>query len=488
MANSSIFAQGKTDKLILKGIDELYNFNFESCTETFQKIIDDDPSNPAGYHYKSVKHLWYFLDDKNENDFEIFLAYSDTAILKAEEIINSDSTNPFIYYILGTSYSYRAVAYGRAEEYLNALWATKKFHSILSAAILIDSTFYDAYLGLGLYNFAVSQTPQAWRWALDLTGISGDKKNGVKYIKLAAEKGKFNRNEAKFYLSQIQAEFFRELKDAEKILTSLSKKYPHNLLFAFTLANLQVKNYKIKSAMSTLQKIAAANDSFFTQLANYSNLSVADILFIENDFDSAKVFYKIFLDGLDDNYFKGIASFRLGLCYQFLELPDSAAYYYSLSSEGNKDLDEDNFANIMGKRFLENPPDSLKLKLFEINNILKSGKFKAVVDSINKLIVYLSSDTLRVEAVLYLCEAHLLLKHYQLAIDLAVSIINADNCELWVKPFACYYAALASTELNKKVDAELFLEYAENYSNYFYENRLQNLLYSLSYKLQQTEL
>ena len=99
------------------------------------------------------------------------------------------------------------MAFGKAENFLDAVWATKKSESYLSEVMEINPKKNDAYLGLGLYNFAVAQIPSSFKWALNLAGISGDKETGVKYIEIAAENGNYAKVEAQYYLSQIQHGF-----------------------------------------------------------------------------------------------------------------------------------------------------------------------------------------------------------------------------------------------------------------------------------------
>lgn len=482
--NPQVSLDKKIEQKVLLGLNLFYNFNFAEGEKLFQELIEEFPGNPAGYHFKSVINLWIYLDNRDEQQLQKFLNQSDSAIYKAQKILEADTTSPFINYLIGSAFSYRALAFARAEEYLNSLWATKEFHSYLSTAIKLDSTYYDAYLGLGLYNFAVSQTPPAWKWALELTGISGNKKLGIEYIKTAEEKGQFSKHEAGFYNSQLLAEFLLEYDSAEKKLVSLIKKFPGNLLFRYALGSLLAKQYKLEEAKHTFEKIVDSNDSLFTQLKTYSILSLGDIFFTKNNFDTAGVFYETFLDSVKDNHFNGIAALRLGLCYSFLELPDSASYFFEFSSSGNMDLDEDVYAKVKGQRYLDDPPDSVELKLIMIKNILESGEFITAIDLIDSLFSKLSTDSLRAEATLYLSKANYYLGNYKLSEQYAIDALNIESSEKWIKPFACYYAALSSQQLGNLVDAELFLEYANNYNDYFYENKLKNYLYALSYQLQ----
>lgn len=63
--------------------------------------------------------------------------------------------------------------------------------SNLEDAVKIKPDFYDAYLGLGLYNFALSQIPSTLEWAANLVGITADKELGLDYVKKTTQKENF---------------------------------------------------------------------------------------------------------------------------------------------------------------------------------------------------------------------------------------------------------------------------------------------------------
>lgn len=477
-------AQINLDKKIIKGLNFLYNFKFDKSHKIFQEIIDADSTNPAGYHFQSIAYLWYYLDNKEDAYLDNFLSYSDSAITKSKELITSESEDPFLFYILGSSYSYRALAFARAEEYLNALWATKESYSYLNKGVALDSLYADAYFGLGLFNFAVSQTPSVWKWALDLTGISSDRKNGMEYLILAADKGKFSAVDAQFYLSQLRAEFLQDYSGTHYYLDKLVKKYPGNLLFKSTAASLLIKEKKLKKAERLLSGITTSEDSSFKQIKTYANLFLGDIFFTVNNFDSAKTFYLQFLDSTTDNHFKGIAAFKLGLCYQLTNFPGIAGEFFLLTGEGNMDLDKDIYAMDMGERYLENPPDSSELKLISIKNLIDAGSYSEALDSLDSLSLSSVSDTIQAFISFYKSEAKYYLGEYRESQDVAVSIIENEFAEKWVRAFACYYAARASKELGSILDTQLFLGYANDFSDYHFQNKLRNLIYSLSYQFQ----
>ena len=51
--------------------------------------------------------------------------------------------------------------------------------------------------------------------------------------------------------------------------------------------------------------------------------------------------------------------------------------------------------------------------------------------------------------------------------------------EKWIKPFACYYIARAKEKLGEMEDVKNYINEAEDYKSYDYQNKLKNLLFAL---------
>ncbi|HEY6625968.1 MAG TPA: tetratricopeptide repeat protein, partial [Ignavibacteriaceae bacterium] len=280
---------------ITSGLEALYNFNFKSSDKSFDNIIKNFPNHPAGYYYKSISHLWFYLDSKNDIELTNFISLTDTAILKAEEILKNDSSDVFSLYILGSAYANRTFAFTRDESYFEAVIAARKFHSCFDELLTEDSLYYDAYTGKGLFNFAISQAPQTWSWAINLAGMTGDKKIGLTNLEIASKKGKLSKVDAQFYLSQIYSEFLLKYQPAKRMLNDLTFRYPNNLLFKFALANLQVRTFDLSSASRNYKTVYTSKDTNFIQLKNYAGMGLGDILYYQGDYDDARSYYVKFL-------------------------------------------------------------------------------------------------------------------------------------------------------------------------------------------------
>ena len=454
-----------------------------SSEKSFDNIIKNYPDHPAGYHYKSISYLWFYLDSKNDIDLTNFISLTDTAILKAEEILKKDSSDVFSLYILGSAYANRTFAFTRNESYFDAVIAARKFHQCFNELLGRDSLYFDAYTGKGLFNFAISQAPQTWSWAINLAGMTGDKKIGLTNLEIASKKGKLSKIDAQFYLSQIYSEFLLKYQQAKRLLNDLTFRYPKNLLFKFALANLQVNTFDLSSASRNYKTVFTSKDTNFIQLKNYAGLALGDILYYHGDYDDARSYYIKFLEQSTDPHFKGITALKVGLSHLFEGDSLSALMYFDKTDDGNDDLDDDEFASKKGELYLNQLPGADELKLILIKNKIESGKFNSAIDSLEKFVEETLSDTLRAEAILCLSDAYFHLGKYKRSLEYAVAVFNFDDYELWVKPFACYYAARASRELKNFTDAEFFIGYASNFKNYFYENKLTDRLSFLAFLL-----
>ena len=482
---TDVYSQADLNSRISIGLESLYNFNFKSSERIFDNIIKIYPANPSGYYYKSISHLWFFLDGKDETELDKFISLTDSAITKSEEILSEDSTDLFVLFILGSCYVNRTFAYTRNESYFDAVLSARKFHAYFDQLLSIDSLYYDAYMSKGLFNFAISQAPQTWSWALNLAGMTGDKQIGLNYLETAASYGRFTKIDAQFYLSQIYSEFLLKYQPAKRILNNLVTRFSKNLLFRYALANLQVKTFDLNSAMNNYKTVYISKDTTMLQLKYFSGMMLGDVLYSQGNYKEARVYYINFIENANDDHFKGITALKTGLSFLFEGDSLSALLYFDKVDLGNEDLDDDIYASVRSERYLYELPSKNELKLIRIKNMIDAGKFKPAVDSLEKYVEKNISDTLRAEAILYLSDAYYLLGKNKKSLEYAVAIFNFEDCELWVKPFACYYAARASKELDNEVDAEFFIGYANNFSNYFYENKLRDKLSFLAFTLKE---
>ena len=480
LVSSFNLAQSDIERGVIKGLDYCYNFKWGKADEEFQKLIDKYPDDIRGYHYKSTISLWYYLSSKSPDDYQNFVRYSDLALEKGTKQLDSDPNNELILYTLGSSYSSRAIVFAKAESYLNAAWASKKSESYLNDALKINPKRADACLGLGLYNFAVGQIPSGFKWALSLAGIKGNKELGIQYLKKAANEGYLSKTEASYYLSQIYSEAVNNYDMAANYLKPLIKKYPDNLLFEYSMGVLEIKRKNLSQAERIISKILRANETNFKELIYFSNFLMGDIYFKENKFETAKEYYITFLSSYNQKDYKGIAAYRLGICYELTDDRNTGVQYFYQSDKGNMDLDDDIYAKRKGGIFAKRSIASTEAEVLKAANLVDQGNYKEAIDKLNISLDQIKSDRLKAEANYYITTAYFFSGKYEEAIKFAGKVKGLNSSEeSWIKPFTDYYIAQCMVRLNKNEEAQKIIDEAEDFNNYDYQNKLKNLLFAL---------
>ncbi len=477
-----IFAQsGLLNQTVNRGLEYEYNFNWDKARTVFEGMIKKYPDDPRGFHYQAGIYLWYYLSNHDNQSYKNFVEYSDSAIDKARNILNKQPDNITILYILGSDYSYRTIAFAKAEKFLDAVWASKKSESYLSRVLQLDSTYYDAYLGLGLYNFGVGQIPSAFRWALSLAGIHGDKETGLRYIMKAAKYGDFSKTEAEYYLSQILTDYYFNYNSAAHLLQNLVAVYPRNILFSYSLAALDIKRRKLNEAGYLLKKILKSKDPNFSQIISFSNFLMGDVNFKENHFHAAEDFYKIFISTSQDSDYKGIAYYRLAICKEISGDRKDAVKYFSMTGDGNMDIEDDIFAKRQGEIYAKRPLAETEIELIKYSNLIDNGRYKLAADSLSNLLNLAKTDRMKAEVGLNLSEAYFMLGKYHESLSYALTSKALDVPEeRWIEPYACFYAARAEEKLGNKDAVKSYIDEAKSFSDFDYQKKLENLIFALT--------
>ena len=207
---------------------------------------------------------------------------------------------------------------------------------------------------------------------------------------------------------------------------------------------------------------------------------MGDIYYKENNFDAAKDYYITFITSYNQKDYKGIASYRLGICYELTSDRNSGIKYFNQSDKGNMDLDDDIFAKRKGEIFAKRSIASAEVDVLKAANMIDQGNFKESINMLNINLIQIKSDRLKAEANYYISTACFYLGNYEEAIKFANASKGFNSSEeSWIKPFADYFIAQCFIKLNKKDEALRIIEEAEDFNNYDYQNKLKNLLFAL---------
>ncbi|HID32377.1 MAG TPA: tetratricopeptide repeat protein [bacterium (Candidatus Stahlbacteria)] len=259
--------------LVTRGLDHAYVEEFDRAEVYFDSVIKSHPDNPAGYFFKSALIELYIMDSYDFEREDEFFALIDTTIKKAKAILKRER-NGWAQFYYAAALVYRAVYEGFQRNY----WATFR-HGVKGGAemmkvIEIDSTVYDAYLGIGVYEYFWATASRY----IPILKLFGRWEDGVKKIEIARDSGLYSSVTAINALSWIMTvESKPEI--AIALAETLLVRYPKSRTFRWTLARAYLAGERIDDALSLYQELLDyyQNDKNVTNIAQV-NLDIARCL------------------------------------------------------------------------------------------------------------------------------------------------------------------------------------------------------------------
>lgn len=244
----------EVDQIILKGIELVHNDSTFAAVEEFKKLIEIFPEDPIGYFYVSAT-LQYMMDDyRNYSYMDDFNEYMNLAIKTGEGRKKKENLTAYDCLYLGGAIGYRGINKGLTGNWFGAFVDGLKAKGYLEKALKLDPELYDVYYGLGTYHFWKSLKAKIFWW---LPFVKDNRQMGIDMIKLAIEKGKYAKEDAKLGLVRIWVEN-KEYENAFAMIGELRKTHPDRPFLLWLLGQAQLKTQMYDGAINTYQSLLEA--------------------------------------------------------------------------------------------------------------------------------------------------------------------------------------------------------------------------------------
>jgi tetratricopeptide (TPR) repeat protein len=232
--------------LVVTGIDFILRQDYDRADSLFRIVTDRYPDHPAGYLYRAAVLQAYNIDF----DVPIEQGKFDSLLIKGKNAAKKISL-PWSGYFMGTADGYDA--YDRVERgdwfggVRKGMSSASKFEEIINK----DSSFYDAYVGIGTYYYWRSRKTAFIRW---LPFVKDDRELGIRMLMSGAEHSEYNRFAAMSALVSIylDAENYKQAEEWSKLgLNS----YPENRVFLWGLATALDRQKRTAEAVTAYSNL-----------------------------------------------------------------------------------------------------------------------------------------------------------------------------------------------------------------------------------------
>jgi len=244
----------EVERIILKGLKLVHDDKTTEAVEEFKKLIKLFPDDPIGYFYVAASLQTMMDDYRNYSYLDEFNKYMNLAIKTAEEKKKKGNLSAYDCLYMGGAIGYRGIHKALTGNWFGAFVDGLKGKGYLEKALKLDPELYDAYYGLGTYHFWKSLKSKIFWW---LPFVADKRQMGIDMIKLAIEKGKYSREDAKYALVRIWVEN-KEYDKAFAMIEKLRKARPNKPFLLWFLGQAQLETQRYDEAIKTYRSLLSA--------------------------------------------------------------------------------------------------------------------------------------------------------------------------------------------------------------------------------------
>lgn len=222
------------DQSVQKGIDHIYNFEFEKADSIFDVVIKLRPEHPVGYFFRAMV-IWERIITNFENDSldKTFYEAIESVISICDKLLDENHNDLAAIFFKGGAIGFRGRLRANRGEWLAAANDGVVALPLVQKAYKIAPNNYDVLLGTGIYNYYAEVIPEKYPFVKPFMLFlpNGDKKKGLEQLTLASRYSKYAKVEATYFLVQNYINFEKDYMKALELAKKLHAKYPNNSLF-----------------------------------------------------------------------------------------------------------------------------------------------------------------------------------------------------------------------------------------------------------------
>lgn len=213
-----------------QGMGALFRSDYDGAQRLFREALEKHPGH-AAYSLGYATSVWWRMENNfalpDSPEEKTFVAAVKQAIHDAKRA-RDESGQAQDHLHLAAAYGLRGRWRASRRRWLSAYLDGRRAYRNAKEALKLDPALYDAYLGIGAFDYYVAGLSGIVQ-ALAFTS-GGDKTEGLAKLRLAAERGRFGRVAAKLLLVGIHWTLEKKPQEAWRILEELHGQYPDSPL------------------------------------------------------------------------------------------------------------------------------------------------------------------------------------------------------------------------------------------------------------------
>ncbi|AKD02185.1 hypothetical protein POKO110462_21770 [Pontibacter korlensis] len=282
-------------------VDNMYNFKYERAEKQFKSLRRRYPEHPLPYFLMGLSQWWKIMPTNIQTlqYDDLFFAYMDTTIQKAEAMYDKNENNVEAAFFLAASYGFTARLHSERSNWRKATVASKRSLDFLEKAKAGNGLSPEFLFGEALFNYYSVWIPDNYPMLRPVLLFfpDGDKRLGLKQLAYVSRTGFYTGTESKLFLMKILANEEKQMHEALQVSEELALKYPDNAYFQRFYARLLFVNGHFTKAERVSQDILTKLEQQMPGYESVSGRYASYILAYVNqhkyrDFEKAKAHYR----------------------------------------------------------------------------------------------------------------------------------------------------------------------------------------------------
>jgi tetratricopeptide (TPR) repeat protein len=231
------------EQRVQRGIDEIYNFEFDKADADLTEVIKLCPDHPIGYFFRAMVQ-WERIISRFDDDSQDKKLYAmlEKVVEICDKRLDENPDDVAAMFFKGGAVGFRGRLranrgkwFGAANDGIVALPLVRKAYEL-------DPNNDDVLLGIGIYNYYAAVIPSKYPVVKPVMIFfpSGDRKKGLEQLRQASLHAKYAQVEATYFLMQNYFMYEKNYTGALELARKLHEKYPNNSMFYRYLARCLV--------------------------------------------------------------------------------------------------------------------------------------------------------------------------------------------------------------------------------------------------------
>ena len=220
--------------MVIRGINHLYDLEFDEAETLFSKIVAEKPAHPVGYFYMAMV-TWSrlsvgFWTTENLNEYAERIDLTISVARKAIEKNEKDSRN---YFYLGGALGFKGRFELMQQKWFSSYNLAYDAIQALKTCQELDPDNKDVLLGLGIYDYYTAKLSGVLKFLTYLFLHRGNKDEGLRKLHVAAKEAIYSGPEAISMLIHIYLYLEEDFEKALPLIQDLRANFKKNSRYPF---------------------------------------------------------------------------------------------------------------------------------------------------------------------------------------------------------------------------------------------------------------